>query len=111
MITYSWSIPQLEVVLKDGAFTDVVQTIHWRLVGKNADGVEAEVYGTQAVPAPTPGGSFLAYSSVTQADAERWLVGAMPEDDLKRHKKAVEDAIAIKVAPVKRTSAPPWPKA
>ena len=85
-ITYTWSVPMTERNLADGGIT----VIHWRCTGVDGDH-SASNYGTTAHEYDASDAGFIAYASVTEANAIDWAKAQLDAD-------AIEQAIADKIA-------------
>jgi hypothetical protein len=70
MITYTWTVSQLDCYPQLDSHNDVVFTVHWRCSG--TDGTHTgTVYSTASVPAPTD--SFTPYADLTQEQVVGWI--------------------------------------
>jgi len=106
-VTYTWSVANTERNLSDGGIT----IIHWRCtgtetVGSGDDAVTytASKYGTTSHTYDASDASFIAYDSVTEADAIGWTKAALDVD-------AIEDAIEANITEQKTPttgSGVPW---
>jgi hypothetical protein len=78
MITYTWTVSQLDCYPQVDNQTDVVFTVHWQLTG--TDGTyNGSVYSTCSVPAPTD--SFTPYADLTQDQVVGWIwAGGVDKD-------------------------------
>ena len=101
---YKWTISALDCAVKDGALDNVVQTIHWRYSATDADGITAETYGAQSVPAPT-GNDFVKFDNLTKTELESWLEGAMDVDAMQ---ESLEAQIELIKNPINVTLPPPF---
>ena len=70
--TYTWTYPQLDTAPTEGALSDVIKTIHWRISAvsdseQDAEGnyLSASIYGT-ASAGEADADNFVAFDSVTQ---------------------------------------------
>jgi len=70
--TYTWDFPQLDTAPSEGALSDVVKTIHWRITAvsdteTNAEGAPLSVsaYGT-ASAGEADADNFTAFDSLTK---------------------------------------------
>ena len=77
-MNYTWTISALDCAVSQDELTNVVQNVHWRYRATDADGVTAERYGAQSVPAPNPS-SFSPYENLTTEIVVGWLEGIMSE--------------------------------
>ena len=85
-ITYTWTIPTLERHTSDGG----VYIAHWRCTGVDGD-YSASSYGTTSHEYDASDAGFIAYDSVTEANAIEWAKAQLDAD-------AIEQAIADKIA-------------
>ena len=85
-VTYTWSVANTERNLSDGGIT----VIHWRCDGVDGD-YSASSYGTTSHEYDASDAGFIAYDSVTEANAIEWAKAQLDAD-------AVEQAIADKIA-------------
>jgi len=99
MITYAWSSPILDLKLDDAELEKVITNIHWRYSATDEDGVTAETYGCQSVPAPNPE-AFTAYEEVTMELVTGWLESMM---DMEAMQARLEAEIELKKNPVTLT--------
>jgi len=85
-VTFTWSVPMTERNTADGGIT----VIHWRCTGVDGDH-SASSYGTTSHEYDASDAGFIAYDSVTKANAIEWAKAQLDAD-------AVEQAIADKIA-------------
>ena len=85
-ITYTWSIPAVESSTADGG----INTIHWRCVGVDGDHSCAS-YGTVGCTPDPSASDFIAYGSVTEANAIAWAQGALDKDSIEANIKVDVD--------------------
>jgi hypothetical protein len=111
MITYSWSIPQLEVAPSENGLDKVVKVVHWRLQADDGKGHTAEAYGTAPLAPPAEGAPFIDYDKIPKATVEEWLHAAIPEDAMEKLRAALAANIAAQIDPPVVTLSPPWVKA
>jgi hypothetical protein len=70
-ITYTWRIERLDAAPTEGALTNVVRKIHWRLFG--ADGTNTlDLYGDVPVGDADPE-DFTLFENLTEATVITWL--------------------------------------
>ena len=65
MINYKWIFSAFDCKVSEDGMQNVITTVHWRYNGTNENGVSAEVYGVQAVGAPTPE-AFIPYPDLSE---------------------------------------------
>ena len=85
-VTFNWSVANTEYDTATGGIT----VIHWRCTGVDGD-YSASSYGTTSHEYDASDADFIAYDSVTEANAIEWAKAALDAD-------AVEQAIADKIA-------------
>ena len=76
MITYTWSISQLDCAPSENGLTNVVKVIHWVLVGQDENGVSASTRNSYPLPEPNPE-AFTDYSSLTEETIIGWLQNSL----------------------------------
>ena len=81
-VTYTWSVANTERNLSDGGIT----VIHWRCTGVDGD-YSASNYGTTSHTYDADAADFIAYDSVTEANAIAWAQAAL-------NQSAIETAIS-----------------
>ena len=106
-VTYTWSVSDTERNTSDGCIT----TIHWRCTGSETVGsgddavtYSASNYGTTAHEYDASDAGFIAYDSVTEANAIDWAKEQLYVD-------AIEAGIASDIAEQKTpttASGTPW---
>lgn len=74
MITYTWSISQLDCAPSENGLTNVVKVIHWNLVGQDENGISASISNSYPLPEPNPE-VFTDYSTLTEETVISWLEG------------------------------------
>lgn len=106
-LTYSWAFPQIDVAPSLDGLSDVVTSVHWRLIGtRGAD--TAENYGTVTLPPPVVSAGFIPLASVTEAQAQAWVEGSLGEERVAALKVAILAALDEKASPSVVAMAPPW---
>ena len=85
-VTYTWSVANTEYDTATGGIT----VIHWRCTGVDGD-YSASSYGTTSHEYDASDAGFIAYDSVTEANAIEWAKAQLDVD-------AIEQAIAGKIA-------------
>ncbi len=98
-VTYTWSVANTERNLSDGGIT----VIHWRCTGSETVGsgddavtYTASNYGTTGHTPDADAADFIAYDSVTEANAISW---AQAELDQSAIETAIADNIAAQKTP------------
>ena len=87
----TWTISNMDRVLKLDGKDDVVTTIHWRASDTDSDGNTGSSYGSVGV---TLGKDFIAYKDIKESNAIQWAKDALGEDEV----KSIEDNIANQIA-------------
>ena len=90
-----WTIAQTEYVLVDGALSDVINLLHWRVTESETVGEDtytASSYGTQSLAAPDPD-NYTAYADVTEAECIAWCKTEMSAEQV----TAVEDGLTANI--------------
>ena len=98
-ITYTWSVANTERNLSDGGIT----VIHWTCTGVDGD-YTASSYGTTSHTYDADAADFVAYDSVTEAQAIGWAKAAL---DVSAIETAIEDKINVDKTPT-TGSGVPW---
>ena len=76
MITYTWSILQLDCAPSENELTNVVKVIHWALTGTDENGVSASMSNSYPLSSPSPEG-FADYSTLTEETVIGWLENSL----------------------------------
>lgn len=87
----TWTISDMNRVIKLDGKDDVVTTIHWRASDTDSDGNSGSSYGSVGV---TLGKDFIAYKDIKEANAIQWAKDALGADEVKN----IEDNIASQIA-------------
>ena len=72
MITYTWSILQLDCAPSENGLTNVVKIIHWGLTGTDENGVSASMSNSYPLSSPSPE-AFADYLTLTEETVISWL--------------------------------------
>ena len=72
MITYTWSILQLDCAPSENGLTNVVKIIHWGISGADENGITASLNNSYPLPSPSPE-AFDDYSTLTEETVISWL--------------------------------------
>jgi hypothetical protein len=103
MITYTWTVSQLDCYPQLDSHNDVVFTVHWQLTG--SDGTfSGSVYSTCSVPAPTD--SFTPYADLTQEQVIGWIWANGVDKDAAE--AAVQTQIDNQINPPVTSPKLPW---
>ena len=90
-VTYTWSVANTERNLSDGGIT----VIHWRCTGVDGD-YSASQYGTTSHTYDADAADFVAYDSVTEAQAVSWAQAALDQSAIET---AISDDITAQKTP------------
>ena len=99
MITYNWTIANLEHNVADGG----VIVAHWRVSAEDGE-YTASAYGTAGFTPDPDAENFVPYADLTEADILTWVWGSMDKDEMEAN---LAQQIADKKAP-KTESGLPW---
>ena len=76
MATFTWTIPTCEHVIADGG----IKVVHWRCTATQTAGTGDDAvtytdssYGTVGLTYDASASDFIAYDSVTEANAQSWV--------------------------------------
>lgn len=106
MITYTWSVVQMDCYPQADGETDVVFTVHWTLTA--TDGTyTGSVYGSQAVTVD-PAAPFTPYADLTQDQVIGWVQDAMGPEQVTAYEANVAKQIADQINPPVVTPPLPW---
>mgnify|MGYP003677744718 CR=1 FL=1 len=64
--TYTWEFSQLDTAPSEGSLSDVVKSIHWRIIGESDANNNTSIYGQTHIGA-ADADSFTAFNSLTEA--------------------------------------------
>jgi hypothetical protein len=101
MTTYTWAFPHLEVAPSENGLSNVVKTVHWRMIATQ-DGYSAEAYGSVSLSSPDPD-AFTAFDGLTKATVQGWVESTLSVQDTDAITK-MQDAL---VAQIDRQKSPP----
>jgi hypothetical protein len=107
MISYTWNFPTLTCYPEKAGETDVVFTIHWRLMGTDENNNSAEVYGTVGSEWEE-GTSFTPFNELTKEQVQAWVEAGLGEDQVASLKETVARQIKEKITPSQVNLSPPW---
>lgn len=102
-VTYKWSFPRLEAAVEHEGQTDVVQTVHWRLLATDDD-LSAETYGTASIPFD-PEAEFHSADDLLFDVVQGWVEAAIDAEALKA---GLAKQIDEKRAPTTTIITPAW---
>ena len=107
-ISYNWNVSTVDVYPTDEGQTDVIYNVHWRLnavdtqVDAEGNPYTASVYGTQVLDTSDLSG-FIDFDSVTAAEVQGWVEGAMGEEEVQSLKDGLDANIAGQITPTSVT--------
>lgn len=84
MINYSWVISAMDTKPSEDGLIDVVDTVHWRRVGSEIDGINTysqDVFGAMKCDPPDPM-AFTPYEDLTFEQVCSWLESKLNVSDL-----------------------------
>jgi len=88
MMILNWKIEQLDCVPSRDGLENIVQTVHWRLIG-TIDQTTKSVCGIVSLGEPDPN-NFIALSALTKEDVMLWVEAAID-------KVAVESNLELEI--------------
>ena len=107
-ISYNWDVNTVDVYPTEEGQTDVIYNVHWRLnavdtqVDAEGNPYTASVYGTQVLDTSDLSG-FIDFDSVTSAEVQGWVEGAMGEEEVQSLKDSLDSNIAGQITPTSVT--------
>jgi len=110
MITYKWIFSAFDCKISENGMQNVVTNVHWRYQGTNVNDITQvpkayiELYGTQAVPEPTPE-AFIPYPDLDEQQVIGWMEEAMDVEEMQTNIANQIDAIEN---PTNITLPAPW---
>ena len=90
-VTYTWSVANTEYETATGGIT----VVHWRCTGVDGD-YSASQYGTTSHTYDADAADFIAYDSVTEANAIAWAQAALDQSAIET---AISDDITAQKTP------------
>lgn len=91
MITYNWTVAQLDCYPEYEGNCDVVFTVHWRMDGTDGKHT-AGVYGSVGLTLD-PEASFTPYEKLTEDQVIGWVQDALGKEQV----AAYEDGVAAQI--------------
>ena len=104
MITYKWNFAAFDCRVDEDGLTDVVTTVHWIYTGTNEDGINANIYGAQSVPSPSPE-TFTQYPDLSEEKVIGWMESCMDVEEMQLN---LEKQIELQINPTNKTILPPF---
>lgn len=106
LITYKWTIVQMDAYPEYAGKTDVVFTVHWRLDG--TDGVYVGgVYGSVGVT-PDENAAYTPYADLTEEQVVGWVEAALGEEQVAAYHENIAKQIVDQAIPPVVTPPLPW---
>ena len=104
----TWTVSNMERTLTDGALSDVVTILHWKL--NDSETVDEIVhsgrcYGTVGLEAPDAD-SFTSYADISEADAIAWAKAALGDEQVEAYEASVASQIELSKNPVSAAGVP-----
>ena len=62
----------MDCVIDEDGLTNVVKTVHWRLIGTDENEVSSDIYGAQSFPAPEAEG-YIPFEQLTAQTLQDWV--------------------------------------
>ena len=105
MTSYTWVSESLTVEIGPDTegHSNVVYLAGWRFIATDAEGHNAQAFGTVSVKpweAPEP---FIPYADIQESDVEHWTQEALGEDELAAITARLDAQIAEQVTPTHET--------
>ena len=104
----TWKIAACDRTVSLGGEADVITTVHWEITDKEtvSDVVHyGRQYGSVGIDTDDLS-SFIAYASVTEANAIAWAKEAVGADEVTRLEADVADQITLSKVPTHGTGVP-----
>ena len=96
MVNFKWNVNPMDCVIDEDGLTNVVQTVHWRLIGTDENGVSSDVYGAQSFPKAEAEG-YIPFEDLTEEIVVGWLTSVL---DVPAMEAQIEAAINLINNPV-----------
>jgi len=78
--TYTWEFAQLDTAPTEGSLSDVVKSIHWRIIGESDANNTTSIYGQTHIGA-ADADSFTAFNSLTEAWCKTKVLAALDKTE------------------------------
>ena len=107
-ISYTWDVNTVDVYPSEEGHSNVIYNVHWRLnatdtqVDAEGNPYTASVYGTQSLDTSDLSG-FINFDSVTSAEVQGWVEGAMGAEEVQSLKDNLDANIAGQINPTSVT--------
>lgn len=106
-INYTWKFPVLDAYPEYAGETDVVFTVHYRLIGADDSNHVGSVYGTVSVTYHS-GSSFTPFAQLTKEQVQSWVEESLGQDRVTDMKSNIDAQIQEQINPTSVTLPPPW---
>ena len=115
-MTLTWGVDTMEVTYAEGALSDVVTSIAWRLTATDGEYVDpdgvtrplsASTVGSVAITQPDPD-DFTPYADITESQAVEWAKDALGDDRVAALETQVGAEVEELKTPTSGTPALPW---
>lgn len=115
-MTLTWGVDTMEVTYAEGALSDVVTSIAWRLTAIDGEYVDpdgvtrplsASTVGSVAITQPDPD-DFTPYADIAESQAVEWAKDALGEDRVAALETQVGAEVEELKTPTSGTPALPW---
>lgn len=106
-IQNTWSIVQVECLPEANGQKNVVQALHWELVGKDENNNTGRVYGSTAIEFDE-NTTFTAYNNLTKEQVLQWLFDTLGNETVAAHEKNVAGQIDAALNPPVTFPELPW---
>lgn len=97
MNTYTWKIELVEYALLLQGQSNVINNIHWSLLGSN-DTYNSKIFGTLVLPY-IPNKSFIQYENLTSQDVINWLKDNLGSERIAELEQTINTQIEAKANP------------
>lgn len=104
--TYVWKFESLDVYPTYQAFTNVVESIHWRLNADDGSGHTATAYG-ELKAGPVDPENFTPFVELTSTQVQGWTESLMGTE-LAALTGMLDQRIMEQVSPTVVAMSPPW---
>ncbi len=99
---FTWTIPTVERELSTGCVT----VVHWRLTATDGTNT-ATAYSTVSLPPKAPTDpTFVAYSSLTEAEAIQWVQDALGADQVTAYQDSLTAQLSALANPTQAAGVP-----
>ena len=108
MTTITWKIAALDAATTLNSFSDVVRTVHWRVLAEDG-AYTAEAYGSTVVNEPAVGQpGFVEFASLTEANVIQWVKDVLGTEEVATIEANLQAEIDFKQNPPVVSKELPW---